>query len=168
MVYTVEVGVAVEDLYRDITTVDYWRDLVVFYREHGTTTEIAHFASGTDGTEVTFAHILSGADLPPVARPVLPGTFVVTREQHFGPLHAVRREALGTYRALVPTVPVDITGEYVLEQSGSGSRMRLETTCTVRVPIIGGQIETLIVNGLRTLFDTEGEFTEQWVAGHRR
>ena len=45
--------------------------------------------------------------------------------------------------------------------------MRIETLCSVKVPIIGGQIEKLIVNGLSTLFTNEGEFTAEWVARNR-
>jgi len=45
--------------------------------------------------------------------------------------------------------------------------MRLETLCTARVPIIGGQIEQLLANGLRTLFSKEGEFTADWISRHR-
>jgi hypothetical protein len=35
------------------------------------------------------------------------------------------------------------------------------------VPLIGGQIEGLLVNGLRTLFAKEGEFTADWIDSHR-
>ena len=43
----------------------------------------------------------------------------------------------------------------------------METVCRARVPIIGGQIEQLLMNGLQTLFSREGEFTADWVARHR-
>jgi hypothetical protein len=45
--------------------------------------------------------------------------------------------------------------------------MSLDTLCTARVPIIGGQIEQLLVNGLRMLFTKEGEFTADWIGSHR-
>jgi hypothetical protein len=45
--------------------------------------------------------------------------------------------------------------------------MSLDTLCTARVPIIGGQIEQLLANGLRTLFAREGEFTTDWIGSHR-
>ena len=44
--------------------------------------------------------------------------------------------------------------------------MRLESTCRARVPIIGGQIEKLVMGGLKMLFAEEGQFTAEWVAGH--
>jgi hypothetical protein len=166
MAYTIDVGVPAAQMYRDFTDIGYWEDLVEFYRSHGTRTEIARFATGQSGTEIAFAHIMSAQDLPAIARPVVPGTFTVTREQSFAPFDADADRARGHYRAAVPVAPVDITGQYLLHETGGGSQMMLETTCTVRVPLIGGQIEQLVVNGLKTLFAMEGEFTADWIAAN--
>ncbi|MCB0932107.1 MAG: DUF2505 domain-containing protein [Mycobacterium sp.] len=166
MAYTVDVGVPTELLYRDLTTIDYWEALVEAYRENSARTEIAHFATGPGGTDVVFAHIFSAQDLPPIARPIVPGTFVVTREQHFDPFEEVAGRACGHYRAEVPGVPVDIDGTYMLTAMGAGSQMQIDTRCAVRVPIIGGQIESMLVTGLKTLFANEGEHTAEWIAGH--
>lgn len=167
MVFDIDVAVPAAEMYRQFTTRDYWEDLVSFYRANGSRTEIAYFASDEAGTAVSFAHIMSAEDLPGIARPVLPGTFVVTREQHFEPFHSVRNEAAGRYHARIP-VPVDVSGDYLLHDTGAGqSRMRLETVCTARVPLIGGQIEQLVISGLKILFAREGEFTAEWIAGHR-
>jgi hypothetical protein len=100
-----------------------------------------------------------------VARPVLPGTFVVTREQHFDAFHTPTNQATGRYRARIPA-PVEVTGDYLLIDTDRGSRMRLESVCRARVPLIGGQIEQLVTSGLRTLFANEGKFTATWFAGN--
>ena len=97
---------------------------------------------------------------------MLPGTFVVTREQHFEPFDTPTNQALGRYLAHIPA-PVELTGDYVIADTERGSRMRLESVCRVRVPLIGGQIEGLVMSGLKVLFEKEGEFTADWVAGHR-
>ena len=114
MVYTVDVDVPAAEMYRNFTGIGYWEDLVAFYRANAAETEIAHFATGDSGTDVAFSHILSARDLPPIARPVLPGTFVITREQHFDPFDEATNSARGHYRAIVPAVPVQVTGEYTL------------------------------------------------------
>lgn len=165
-VHDVDLTVPAEVIYRDFTNLDYWEGLVDFYRENSTTTEIAHFSSDENGTDISFAHKLSSADLPAAARSVVKGMFVVTRIQHFDPFDHITNQALGRYEADVPTVPVEISGEYVLAETATGSRMRLQASCGVRVPIIGGGIETLLVSGLRTLFSKEGEFTADWIASH--
>lgn len=167
MVYTVDVDVPAAEMYRNFTGINYWEDLVAFYRDNAAETEIAHFATGDSGTDVAFSHILSARDLPPIARPVLPGTFVITREQHFDPFDEATNSARGHYRAIVPAVPVQVTGNYTLFDLSPRSQMRLETVCTARVPLIGGQIEQLLANGLQTLFAKEGEFTADWIGGHR-
>jgi hypothetical protein len=167
MVYTVDVDVPAAEMYRNFTGIGYWEDLVAFYRANAAETEIAHFATGDSGTDVAFSHILSARDLPPISRPVLPGTFVITREQHFDPFDEATNSARGHYRAIVPAVPVQVTGNYTLLDLSPRSQMRLETVCTARVPLIGGQIEQLLANGLQTLFAKEGEFTADWIGGHR-
>ena len=166
MTFDIDVDLPAARMYSLFTTVDYWQDLVDFYREGSARAEIAHFSSDDTGTDVSFAHILSADDLPPVARPVLPGTFVVTREQHFEPFDNPANQALGRYQAHIPA-PVELTGDYLLTDTGHGSRMRLESRCRVPVPIIGGQIEQMVVSGLKMLFAREGEFTADWVVRHR-
>ena len=167
MVYAVDVAVPAAVMYRNFTTIDYWQDLVAFYEANAARTEIAHFSTGDSGTDVSFSHILSAQDLPAVARQVVPGTFAIIREQHFDPFHDATNRASGRYSAEIPVAPVEVTGKYTLEDTETGSQMRLETLCRARVPIIGGQIEQLLINGLRTLFSKEGEFTADWVGGHR-
>lgn len=166
MVYDLDVEVPAAVMYADFTTIDYWQDLVVFYRDSGANAEIAQFASGEDGTDIAFSHIIRAADLPAMARPVVPSTFVITRRQHFEPFEHATGQATGHYRADVPMAPVEVRGDYLLSDSAGGSRMRLQTLCSARVPIIGGQIEQMVLNGLETLFSKEGEFTADWVAGH--
>lgn len=166
MVYDVDVDdVPAAEMYRLFTTRRYWEDLVGFYQGNGSRTEIAHFESTANGTDVSFTHILTADDMPAVARPVVPGTFVVTREQHFGPFDAPSNQAIGRYRAHIPA-PVEVTGDYLLHDTGRGSRMRLESVCRVRVPLIGGTIEALVMGGLKTLFTEEGRFTADWIAGN--
>ena len=167
MVYDVDVAVPAAVMYRNFTGIDYWQDLVAFYRDNGARTEIAHFATDASGTDVSFSHIMSAQDLPSIARSVVPASFAVTRVQHFDPFSAATNRATGHYRAEVPVAPVEVTGDYVLADTATGSQMRLETRCHARVPIIGGQIERLLTNGLRMMFASEGEFTADWIDSHR-
>jgi hypothetical protein len=165
MVYDVDVDVPAAEMYRYFSAIGYWEDLVTFYQGNGSRTEIAHFSSGDSGTDVSFRHVMSAEDMPAVARPVLPGTFIVTRVQHFDPFHEPTNRATGRYIAEIPA-PVEVTGDYLLHDIERGSRMRLESTCRAKVPIIGGQIEKLVMGGLKVLFAEEGQFTAEWVAGH--
>jgi hypothetical protein len=166
LVYDIDVEVSAATMYGYFTTVGYWEDLVGFYRDGGARTEIAHFSSDDSGTDVSFRHIMTAQDLPVIARSALPGQFVVTREQHFDLFDEPTNRAVGRFRALIPA-PVEVTGDYAIHDTGEGSRMRLDSSCRARVPLIGGQIEQLVVGGLKVLFAREGEFTAEWVAGHQ-
>ena len=165
MVYAVDIDVPAAVMYRNFTAVDYWQDLVEYYLQSGARTEITRFSSQDSGTDVTFSHIMSAQDLPAIARPVLPSTFVITREQHFDPFEHAINQAKGRYSARVPA-PVEVTGDYVLADTEGGSQMRMETVLRARVPIIGGQIEQLLASGLKAMFADEGKFTADWVARH--
>ena len=166
MSYVVAVDKPAAAVYRDFTNIGYWEDLVAFYRENSVRTEIERFSTDASGTDIAFTHIISAQDLPAIARPVVPASFAITRQQHFDPLDEAAGRAAGHYRAEVPVAPVEISGDYVLSDTAGGSQLELRTLCRAKVPLIGGQIEYLVVNGLRTLFSTEGEFTTEWVAGH--
>ena len=171
MSYVVRVGKPAAAVYQDFTTISYWEDLVSFYRENSVRTEIERFSTDASGTDIAFSHTISAQDLPAIARPVVPGSFTITRQQHFDPLDATAGRAAGHYSADIPRAPVEISGDYVLSDIGptsdSASQLELRTLCRVKVPIIGGQIEYFVVNGLKTLFSTEGDFTAEWVAGHQ-
>lgn len=167
MVFDVEVGVPAAALYREFTAVRYWEDLVAHYRETATHTEIAHFSSDDNGTDISFKHFLTAADLPAIVRPVVPRSFALTREQHFDPFEATSNTAAGHYRAEIASAPIDLRGDYLLTDTATGSRMRLETQCAVRLPLIGGQIEQLLMGGLKIMFANEGEFTAEWIAAHQ-
>lgn len=166
MSYVVRVDKPSAVVYQDFTTIGYWEDLVEFYREHSLDTEITRFSTDTSGTDIAFTHTVSAVDLPPIARPVVPGRFTITRHQHFDPLDPSGSRAAGHYSAAIPKAPVEISGEYVLSDTATGAQLELQTLCRVKVPLIGGQIEHWVLNGLQTLFHTEGEFTTEWVAGH--
>ena len=154
MAFDVDVIVPAAVMYSYFTTEKYWEDLVGFYRENKTRTEIAHFSSDDTGTDISFAHILPPTDLPAIARPVLPGTFTITREQHFEPFDEAANQApagtggdsrpgrcdrglrVGRHRARQPDAPGD-------GMPGAGADHRR--------PDRG-----LLVNGLKTLFSREG------------
>ena len=166
LVYDVDVDVPAAQMYGYFTTVGYWEDLV------GTLPE----------------PLLADRDRPLLVRqrpePTSPsrtscprricrrcpaGDFGFVHRQTRAALRSVRHRpiAVGRYRADVP-VPLDLTGDYVLPSTPNrGSRMRLTTSLPDAVPIIGGQIEQLVLGGLKSMFAGEGEFTAEWVAAHR-
>jgi hypothetical protein len=165
MDYVIDLDKPAEALYESFTSRQYWDDLITIH-EANALTEIVGFSRDESGTDIEFTHTLSRHNLPPIASAVVPIKIVVTRKQHFDAFNPESRTAKGHYCALVPAAPLDFTGHYVLGQTPTGSELRLNSLCTVNVPLLGGKIEQLILNGLRHLFDAERDFTRDWIASH--
>ena len=163
--HTVSLDVPVDVLYQRFTTVDYWEDLVGFWKSCNLDTELRELSTDDSGTDVHFAHIMSAKDLPSIARKVVPGKFVVMREQHFDAFDASAERAGGRYTARL-SAPVDISGQCSLSSTATGSQLQLTSSCRIKVPIIGGKLEPLLATAVKNLFTTEGNFTVEWIAGH--
>ena len=163
--YTVAFAVPPEKIYQDLTSREYWEALVEVYQGF-TPSEITSFGTDDAGTDIEFVHNLPRSELPPVARHALPSDVVVTRRQHLDAFDHSRNRATGKYSASIPHAPGRFWGSYLLTETDTGSRLQFESVCKVWVPLIGGSVEDMILNGITELFDGEREFTAEWVAKH--
>ncbi|MBB3605168.1 hypothetical protein FHT40_004852 [Mycolicibacterium sp. BK556] len=165
MDYVIGLDKPVADLYQSFTSRTYWEDLVAEHQQH-TDTELTRFHSDDNGTDIVFTHTVSRRDVPSMIAAVVPLRLTITREQHFDPFDAATNSADGHYRALVPAAPMNFDGTYVLTQTGAGSQLQLHSQCKVNVPLVGGKIEKWVLDGLRGMFDSERDFTRDWIASH--
>jgi len=165
MDYVIGLDKPVADLYQSFTSRPYWEDLVAEHQQH-TDTELTRFSSDENGTDIAFTHTVSRRDMPSMIAAVVPLRLTITREQHFAPFNAATNSADGHYRALVPAAPLNFGGTYVLQQIADGSELRLSSLCKVNVPLVGGKIEKWVLDGLRGMFDSERDFTRDWIASH--
>ena len=163
--YTVAFAVPSAKIHQDLTSPEYWEALVEVYQGF-VTSEITSFRADDCGTDVEFVHRLPRSELPPVVRHALPADVVVTRRQHLDAFDHARNRATGTYSASFPHAPGRFSGSYLLTETDTGSRLQFESVCKVWVPLIGGSVEEMILNGITDLFDGEREFTADWVAKH--
>ncbi|MCX2933260.1 DUF2505 domain-containing protein [Mycobacterium sp. CVI_P3] len=165
MDYVIGLDKPVADLYQSFTSRAYWEDLIAEHQRH-TDSEMTRFHSDDSGTDIVFTHTVSRRDMPSLVAAVVPLRLTITREQHFDPFDPATNSADGHYRALVPAAPLNFDGTYVLQQTTDGSELRLRSLCKVNVPLVGGKIEQWVLDGLRGLFDSERDFTRDWIAGH--
>ena len=165
MDYVIGLDKPVADLYQSFTSLEYWEDLIAEHQQH-TDTELIRFSSDETGTDIAFTHTVSRRDAPSMIAAVVPLRLSITREQHFDPFNTATNSADGHYRALVPAAPLHFDGTYVLQHTPEGSELRLRSLCKVNVPLVGGKIEQWVCDGLRGLFDSERDFTRDWIAGH--
>ncbi|MDF2824904.1 MAG: hypothetical protein K0R68_2312 [Mycobacterium sp.] len=166
MDYVVSFDAPAEKIYQDFTDREFWEALMGVYRSLKTDSTLTSFTSDPSGTDIEFRQVLPRTELPPVARAVMPVDMVVTREQHFDPYDLAANRAEGTYRASIPAGLGHFGGRYVLTETTSGSELRLATVCKVKIPLVGGTLEQLILSNVTGLFDAEGAFMSDWVARH--
>ena len=99
----------------------------------------------------------------------LPG---VVAQFHHGDLSFVREErwtavtdgqASAVVKGSIPGAPATLTGTAVLTATDSGSRMEFKATVEVRIPLVGGKVESFIGSQLVDLLIAEQRFTSAWI-----
>lgn len=73
-------------------------------------------------------------------------------------------EAHAEITGAVPGAPVSLVGKAVLTPSGTGSRLDFTATVEVRIPLVGGKVESFIGSKLAELVTAEQRFTTVWLA----
>lgn len=167
MEYVIAIDEPVARVHECFTSREYWEALEKVHKENAPT-DLTRFDSGHAGTDVVFSHSMARSDLPSIAAAVVPiNKFSIDREQHFDPFDADTDSATGSYNVAVPGLPLKLGGSLVMGAAASGSEVTLITVCKVSVPLVGRKIEEMLLNGLRTLFDAERDFINEWIGDHR-
>ncbi|WP_279063991.1 DUF2505 domain-containing protein [Dermabacter hominis] len=73
----------------------------------------------------------------------------------------------GRLRATVASLPVDLSADFTLSDSGDGSRMNIEANLSVKLPLVGGAIEKAALEAAGDAFDTEEAFANDVLANAR-
>lgn len=116
------------------------------------------------GARYRVRHGLDGSELPSIVRAMLTGEIVIERTESW------TRTAPGRYSGDAAVtihgapVPVSATGTMRLADRDGGSDLDVRTAVTVKVPLIGGQIESAVADQVRKLLAAEAGFTLRWLA----
>ncbi len=96
----------------------------------------------------------------------------IVNQFHKGDLRIIRKEAWSPVDGATATArvsgdvegaPVSLGGDAVLSPKDTGSRLRFHGEVEVRVPLVGGKIETFVSTLLVDLLIAEQRFTTQWL-----
>ena len=160
---------SVEEVHRAFHDEEYWRA-----RMAETPVDIATLhsmrvggESGSEGTiEVVTLQTVHRQNLPGLVTQLLRGDLCVRREELWSPLTG--GIATASMAGSVVDAPVNLWGTGVLapNSDSGGSRLSLQVTIQVRVPLIGGKLERIIGTELRQLVTMEQRFTTQWIANN--
>ncbi|GFG63429.1 hypothetical protein MKUB_09190 [Mycobacterium kubicae] len=160
---------SVEQVHRAFHDPDYWKGRLAETPVDIATIESLRLGgeSGDDDTiEVVTLQTVCSHNLPGLVTQLHRGDLCVRREEIWGPV--TDGIATASIKGSIVDAPVSLSGTAVLApvaESG-GSRMTLQLSIHVRIPLIGGKLESLIGNELGQLVTIEQRFTTHWVANN--
>jgi hypothetical protein len=121
---------------------------------------------GTDGgVEVVTTQVIRSSRLPGFVSQFHRGDLQIRREEKWTPL--IDRRATAAITGGIVGAPVLVDGTAELAPADAGARLAFDAKVTVRVPLVGGKLETFIGNQLVDLLSAEQRFTTRWLAGDR-
>lgn len=115
-----------------------------------------------DGLYINTTQTLRANRLPGVVTQFHRGDLSFVREETWSPVRD--GEAGATVKGSIPGAPAGLTGTAVLAPAGAGSRLEFTVEVEVRVPLVGGKIESFIGSQLVDLLIAEQRFTTVWIA----
>jgi len=99
--------------------------------------------------------------LPQIVRKLQPGDLYVDREHTF----TRRGEGYtGTARATVSGMPGEITARTEIRPAGAGTVVETTGEVKIRIPLVGGKLESFVAGELSKLLAREARFSREWLA----
>jgi hypothetical protein len=114
------------------------------------------------GGRYRIRHGVDQAALPSFVATLVSGNLVIDRTE------GLRRRAPGHYdgdvQVRIPGTPATAAGSLVLRDAGGHSEFLVTAEVTVKVPFLGGRIESVIAEQVQLLLGAETAFTLDWLA----
>lgn len=120
--------------------------------------------TGDGGIKAVTTQVLHAARLPGLVSQFHRGDLNIRREEQWQPIRD--GASRGTVQGAVSGAPVSLSGTATLATTGGGSRLSVHITVEVRVPLVGGKIESFIGTQLVDLLAAEQRFTSGWITDH--
>jgi len=117
--------------------------------------------AGDGGIDVITTQTLRSDRLPAVVAQFHHGDLSVVREERWSAVTDGRATAAVT--GSIPGAPTTLSGTAVLMPSDKGSRLEFKVTVEVRIPLVGGKVESFIGGQLVNLLIAEQRFTSAWI-----
>jgi hypothetical protein len=127
---------------------------------HATRWDVAVDGSGA-GMTVVIDQTQPARSIPAFAKKVVGDEIrIVQTETWTGP-------ATASLELAIPGKPGGFEGQVVLGPSGAGTRETVTGEARVRIPLVGGKLESLVEELLRAALRTEERVGREWLAGNR-
>ncbi len=122
---------------------------------------VVSYAENADGLEYELRQGISADQLPSAVRTLHKGDLIVHRTQIWRPEGA---GYVGASTVEVGGVPGQIVARTTLTGSGDRSVLAIVGEVTVRIPLFGAKLESVIAEQVSKLLEREAEFTAKWLA----
>lgn len=129
----------------------------------GDNAELLEYVPAEDGVRYKLRQGISSDKLPSAVRTLHRGDLVVEREQTW---KASGTGYAGNATASVQGVPGEITAKTSLIGEGEQTTLVNSGQVKVRLPFVGGKLETVIAEQVTKLLEREAEFVAKWLAEH--
>jgi hypothetical protein len=155
-----EYGGSVEQVHRAFGDQNYW--LARLAESGADRATLDSMSAGAGGVRVKTTHVLRRDRLPGVVTQFHPGDLAIVREETWTPVDG--GQATGMVTGAIPGAPVSLSGTAALAPTdGGGSRLQFTASVEVRIPLVGGKVESFIGSQLVELLIAEQRFTTAWI-----
>lgn len=110
-----------------------------------------------DGDIATIEQVRSGADIPAAARKFVGDEIVIVQTETWTSPTDARIELA------IPGKPGGAVGTLRLVEAGGTTTETVELAVTVRIPLVGGKVETIIADMVKYALDKEHEVGVEWL-----
>lgn len=155
--YSERVVYPVERVHATVTNPEFWRHRFEAAPEKLT---LDH-SRGPRTLTATMRDTLDASSLPALVRKVLSGELTVERVDEWDALEGARAD--GRIRGSSTGIPVRIECTSALRAERDGTALDVTGAVTVKIPLVGGQIETVVRKLVRDLVEQDRNAIEQWL-----
>ena len=111
-----------------------------------------------DGDEVILEQVRSSGDLPSLVQKFVGDEIVIVQKETWtSPTSA-------DVTLSIPGKPGEAAGTFTLTETGGTTTELIDLDLSVRIPLVGGKVESLVAGLVREAFDREHEVGVEWLA----
>jgi hypothetical protein len=155
--YSEEVAYPIDRVHAAVTDPAFWQ-----HRFEEAPDKLTLDDSGGPGTlTATMRDTIGASSLPGLVRKVVTGELKVERADVWGALDSDHAD--GRITGSSTGIPVQIAGTSVLRASGDVTVLGLTGSVQVKIPLVGGQIESLIRKLVGDMVGQDRDAIEKWL-----
>ena len=160
---SVESTASVDQILSAFGDQDYWRARLAAFSNGTATLGSLNLDQGGTVTVVIKLGLFRDR-LPKLVTQLHRGDLVMVRNERWSRIGGGRLR--GEVSVAVPGAPLSVLGEALLAPVRNGSELKYSTTVAVKIPIVGGKIESYIGGQLVEQITAIQRFTTEWIAGN--